>query len=177
MSINCPPTAPVVPLVVPLVVAREHQKTSKMAPLRCYFHHLIRTSVLHHLPSTPDSPSSTSSSTASIGLLDLLWPTLLVDHHFHRRPYCQLPASAGLCLASTSSSTASLRAGLLLINIGIDGQAHSWALFISLLLMARFTPGLPHRHQCRWPASTLVFTPRPNQRWGIIIASIRAGLL
>jgi len=28
--------------------------------------------------------------------------------------------------------TASLRAGLLLINIGVDGQAHSWALFINL---------------------------------------------
>ena len=37
-----------------------------------------------------------------------------------------------LCLASTSSLTASLRAGLLLINIGVDGQAHSWALFINL---------------------------------------------
>ena len=43
LSINCPPTALVVPLVVPLVVAREHQKTSKMALLRRYFHHLILT--------------------------------------------------------------------------------------------------------------------------------------
>ena len=42
-----------------------------------------------------DSTSSTSPSTASISLLDLSWPTSVVDH-FHRRPNCQLPASAGL---------------------------------------------------------------------------------
>jgi hypothetical protein len=65
-------------------------------------------------------------------LLDLLWPTLLVDHHFHRRPYCQLPASTGLCLASTSSSTASLRAGLVLyffVDIIVDCQRLLLAMF------------------------------------------------
>jgi hypothetical protein len=29
---------------------------------------------------------------------------------------------------------ASLRAGLLLINIGVDCQAHSWALFINIIV-------------------------------------------
>jgi len=82
-----------------------------------------------------DSPLLTSLSTASICTLGLLLSISLVDH-FHRRPHCRLPASAGLSSSLITSSTASIRwtyfvdivvigqrqLGFLLVDLVVDGQ-------------------------------------------------------
>ena len=68
-----------------------------------------------------DSPLSTSLSTASMHLLDLSLSTSFVDH-FHCQPHCRLPASAGLSLLLTSSSTASARWTYFVVGFIVDGQ-------------------------------------------------------
>ena len=63
----------------------------------------------------------TLSLMARISSLGLLLSTSLVDH-FHCQPHCRLPASAGLSLLLTSSSTASARWTYFVVGFIVDGQ-------------------------------------------------------
>ena len=120
-----------------------------------------------------DSPLLTSSSTARMHLLDLLLSSSFVDH-LHCRPYFWLPASAGLSLSLTSSSTASARWTYFVVGFIVDGQhlldllrqhcrrqtaSVTFLDFLSSnLLTASVSWAYLCRHRCRRPASAgLVF--------------------